>query len=286
SDWRGFLMRNLRILVRPSALLASLALSATVAAVPAAPAAAAGRAAVDWGSTGGRWQGTGALIVPGGMVVGADDPDGAGSTCAGCSWHVTDCADVDLVCGGPIDCPEANILQVWFSRGPGSSYVLENVSCAVAGQSVMSLEQMGTLVRQQVEVSAPALNPSHQPRWGPLTQLPTVFDSGQPDSLDAVYSLAGYSVRLRATPRWTWTWGDGGRTATSSPGGHWPDMSVSHTYRNEGGVRVVVQCVWSAQFWVGGLGPYRVSGDGVTQTVSRQLTIKQARAALVPLPRL
>ncbi|MEI6620700.1 MAG: hypothetical protein WCP28_02170 [Actinomycetes bacterium] len=236
-----------------------------------------------WSSTGGHWQGTGALIVPGGQVVGEADAGGTASGCSGCSWHVTDCADSTVVCGGPPGCPEADILQVWFSAGLGVSFRLEQVSCAVAGQAAMSLEQMGTLVKAQVQALAPELNPTYQPRSGPLTQLPTLFDSGQPRSLERVDNIAGYPVRLRATPRWTWLWGDGGRTETADPGGEWPDESVAHTYRNEGVVRVVVQCVWSAQFWIGAAGPYRVSGDGVEQSAARRLTVRQARAALVPM---
>lgn len=243
---------------------------------------ATARSGSEWSSSNGSWRGTGSVLVPGGGFVGAKQTDATPSDCPDCRWEVPDCAAAAANCGVNGGCLKASTVEVWFSPNANMPMTLSHVACVEPGRTVMSLAQMGSLVRERIKAVAPKLNVSFQPPGGAITQLPTVFATGQPTLIERDDTIAGYSVHFKATPRWTWSWGDGEVSTTTKPGGAWPDVSVSHTYRNEGTVKVVVECAWSAQFWVDGSGPYRVFGGAVTQSETQELTVRQARAALVP----
>lgn len=269
-----------RYVCRSVAIVFLVVLSGGGLELSAAPATA--RSGSEWSSSRGSWQGTGSVLIPGGGFVGATQTDTTPSDCPECRWEVPDCAAAAATCGVYGGCLKAFTVEVWFSPNANTAMTLAHVACGGPGRAVMSLEEMGSLVRQRLKAVAPKLNVSFQPPGGPVTQLPTVFATGQPSLIERDDTIAGYSVHFKATPRWTWSWGDGDVTTTTKPGGAWPDVSVSHTYRNEGIVKVVVECVWSAQFWVDGSGPYRVSGSAVTQSATQEVTVRQARAALVP----
>lgn len=243
---------------------------------------AAVRSGAEWSSSDGYWRGTGSVLIPGGGFVGATQTETESSDCPECRWEVPDCAAAAANCGVFGGCLKASTVEVWFSPNANTPMTLSHVACVEPGRAVTSLEEMGSLVRQRIKADAPKLNIIFQPPGGAVTQLPTVFATGQPSLIERDDTIAGYSVHFKATPRWTWSWGDDAVTTTAKPGGAWPDMSVSHTYRHEGMVKVVVECVWSAQFWVDGSGPYRVSGSALTQSATQEVTVRQARAALVP----
>lgn len=258
-----------------------LAAIALVLGVPQSASADPG-----WSGTGGGWSGHGSVFLPGGQQVGGpargDDGTGCGAMC---QWWIVP------MCGltGAYSCEALGACEnkgerryFVYYRGPGAlDSVLQSAYCAVPGQRPISTQEVGQWVGQQIRARAPKLHVGLQPRGGAVTQLPTIFRTGQPASFQRSDSLAGVSVRFKAGARWRWTWGDGSHTDTTRPGGRWPDMSLTHTYRSDGHVGVAVRAYWNAQFWVGESGPFVVGGEPVSQHDQRTIKVRQARAVLV-----
>ncbi len=278
-----------RIVMRP--LVARQGVMSGAISVVFAVAMAAGvgpPAAGDagWSADGGRWSGTGSVFVPGAGHVGTRPNDS--SACEGCRWQVVPvCGDEPV--GDPcsetpwLRCQgEAERHYVIFIRGSGASPEIMAAPCIGPGQRPVSSVEMGREVSQRIMSMPPRLRPTHQPRSGALTQLPTIFSSNQPTEVGRDDVIAGFSTRMTARARWMWSWGDGTEpTTTVRPGGVWPDRSVNHTYERPGKVTVRVNTSWDARYWVNGIGPFRVTGDALRQTAELRLTVREARAVLV-----
>lgn len=66
-------------------------------------------------------------------------------------------------------------------------------------------------------------------------------------------TLLGQQVDLAITPvRFSWVFGDGASTTTSSPGSAYPDLEITHRYLRTGLVRPSVATTYVADFRVGG----------------------------------
>lgn len=239
-----------------------------------------------WSGTEGGWSGQGSVFLPGGRQVGGpgggDDGNGCGSAC---QWWVVPMCDVEgeFSCEALGACANKGERRYFvYYQGPGAlDGVLQSAYCAIPGQRPISTQEVGQWVGQQLRDRAPELSIGLQPRGGAVTQLPAIFRTGQPASFSRSDSLAGVSVRFKAGARWRWTWGDGSQTDTTNPGGSWPNRSLTHTYRKDGHVKVMVRADWSAQFWVAEVGPFAVGGVPVQQHSQRVIKVRQARAVLV-----
>ncbi|MGV1035910.1 MAG: hypothetical protein ACOYD0_02635 [Candidatus Nanopelagicales bacterium] len=259
----------------------TLAIVVLVAGVPQTASADPG-----WSGSGGGWSGQGSVFLPGGQQVGGpangDDGSGCGSAC---QWWIVPMCDLagEFSCEALGACATKGQRRYFvYYQGPGAlDGVLQAAYCAVPGQRPVSTREVGQWVGQQIRDRAPKLRIGLQPRGGAVTQLPTIFRTGQPTSFQRSDSLAGVSVRFKAAARWRWTWGDGSHTDTTRPGGRWPDMSLTHTYRTDGNAGVGVRADWDAQFWVAGAGPFTVGGEPVVQHAQRTIKVRQARAVLV-----
>jgi hypothetical protein len=110
-----------------------------------------------------------------------------------------------------------------------------------------------------------------------------VFRTGQPAAgiRGADLSVLGLDVRLDARVRWLWSYGDGAGGWTSSPGGRYPDLSVSHAYARAGTVTAHVSAVWRGEYVVDGLGPFAVPGDPLQQDADLTVVVRSAHARLV-----
>ncbi len=251
--------------------------------VAAAPLAAAESV---WNSGNGGWQGSGSVFVPGGYAVG-DNNGSPGSSCVGCIWMLDPFCPDNPVPGygcainSAMGCPPGyGRYAVWFAAAGRNLEMLTSI-CIGPGQRPVSGAEMGSLIRDRVNQAAPRQRIGVQPANGALTQLPAVFRSGQPASISRTDSIAGFSVRFRATASWRWGWGDGTTTTTTRTGGRYPNMSVAHTYRRSGQLRVRLRTRWTASFTVDGRGPYNVAGGPVTQSGELGLLVRQSRAVLV-----
>ncbi len=266
---------------------ALLVVGLLVAAAPTAAAVAAAEPVWNSGSKG--WQGSGSLFLPGAYIGGGGDSGGvSGSNCVGCRWVLTHyCPEapefgVSCALNPSMGCPSGDRRYVvWFARAGGNLTPLVELPCIGPGQRPVSGAEMGAFIRDRVNQSAPRQRIGVQPANGALTQLPAVFRSGQPASISRTDSIAGFSVRFRATASWRWGWGDGTTTTTTRPGGRYPNMSVAHTYRRSGQLRVRLRTRWTASFTVDGRGPYNVAGGPVTQSGELGLLVRQSRAVLV-----
>lgn len=240
------------------------------------------QAAAQWQGSDGGWRGTGAAFLPGGTYIG--DTPGSGDNCAGCSWEAMPVCELT----GPNNCQDS------FGCPAGQPFVLIRLTSPALGMTVtvgseclrqgepLSVAEAEQWVQSAVRQSAPELTIGTQPRPRTLTNLPTIFWTTQPQSIERGDSLAGHAVTFRANAQWHWRWGDGsqGRT-TSVPGSPWPNHTLSHIYRRPGEVNVAVTTRWNVVFWVNGVGPFSVTGEPVTQTQTQRVQVQEARAVLV-----
>jgi hypothetical protein len=207
------------------------------------------------------------------------------ATCPDCEWLLT------TICkGGPgggchgIDsCPPDHRRMLVFLRHAGEADYTQVGSYCMGRDGPVTVGEMAYRLRDVVVERVPAVHWSYQPAGGAVVNLPAVFSSGQPARLGTRrFDLIGFRIILNAQPRWEWSWGDGTTSATDQPGGSWPDVSVSHTYRAPGRVAVALTTSWSGWFTVDGMGPFPTGGTAVLQQSGPWvLPVREARAHLV-----
>jgi hypothetical protein len=276
-------VRRIRLLSAALVLLTGLSMPMAAVAAPAAPAAD-----VHGDDERDRYVGSGGLILPGGVD---DDTRHEVSRCGGCGWRLTSpCLDAGL--GNAFDGQSACLSVV---RGcPGLRELLRAWTRPVGGQwhevglvcmertTPITVEQVDRAVAARFSAEVAPLGPAGQPGRGVVTQLPVLFDSGQPAGPQRrVFRVLGESVTLTAWPSWTWDFGDGAAMDTTDPGGRFPHDAVSHVYRRAGEFVVHVDSRWTAEFTVDGLGPFPVSED-LAQRASLQVRVGEGRALLTP----
>jgi hypothetical protein len=231
--------------------------------------------------------GTGGLVVPASRWrgSGSDRNDIAG--CVDCRWRVSRlCTKVESAVGGcrgiALGCPVGTIpVRIWLLR-PGQDWA--DVGRACQGDTPpTTVDHVGSQVRERAVVALPPLRAGVQPAAGALVRVPVLFRTGQPARgiRGADLSMLGLDVRLTSRVRWHWTYGDGTDEWTTSPGGAWPDTSVSHAYAAAGRLRASVRAVWRAEFTVDGLGPYPVPGPPLVQQQTVTVVVRTAHARLV-----
>lgn len=237
-----------------------------------------------------RYVGTGGLLLPGSFDRNTRHRVAG---CAGCRWRLSvPCTPAPTppgtlmpgqspasTCSGVVrGCPHGQLLRTWFEPAAGTWSDL-GLACYEDGRPA-TVADLAARVRAAFAVDLPALAPVWQPRGGVLAQIPVVFSSGQPEGpFTAAYSLFGESVEVRAEPRWSWQFGDGGDLETDRPGGSYPDMSVSHPYRRAGRFPVAVSAAWSATFSLAGVGEFPVP-EVVRQEATATVAVGEGRAVL------
>jgi len=272
-----------RVPQRWSRFVCGLIAAVMTVALVAHPVAANQAKSSNWSSTGAGWKGTGSIFLPGGTHVG---PPPESNDCPGCTWELEPICEVE----GERTCASM------YGCAPGRPFVFVIVNDAALGPELergvvgaqcmnsdpITVEEMGTLVTERVRQSAPIARPRFQPNESALTALPTNFRTGQPSSISRSESIAGMPVEFEARAGWRWTWGDGSQPlSTKDPGGSWPKMTVTHTFRKPGRPRVTLRTSWTAQYWVNGVGPFRVAGGPVEQTSGLTVPVKEARSVLI-----
>ncbi len=268
-------------------LLAAGAVPAPPAAGTVAPTAVAPRAVdVSPDPQHDLYVGTGGLVVPErDWRRGGGRSEAAG--CQDCRWRVSRlCTKEEAAAGGcpriRTGCPVGTIpVRIWLQR-PGQDWAVVGEACQ-GDRPPVTVTDVGSAVRDRAEAALPPLRPSVQPAAGTLVGVPAVLSAGQPAAgiRGADLSVLGLAVTLDARARWLWSFGDGARAWSTSPGGRWPDLSVSHAYRRSGAVTIGVTAVWRGQFTVEGLGPFIVPGPPLEQSASLPLRVREARARLV-----
>ena len=108
-----------------------------------------------------------------------------------------------------------------------------------------------------------------------LAEVPANVYASSTGQSEVGTSVLGIPVMVRVTPvAWSWDFGDGGRVGpTSDPGGPYPKLVNTHTYRRVGSYAITMTTHYSAELSVSG-GPYEpipgratVASDPVTVQV-------------------
>jgi len=258
-------------------LLVVSALTAAILVVPVGNVSA--KEGPSWSRGGSGWSGSGTVFLPGGTHHGSSS---SSSDCPGCSWELIPICDLDgpKSCTVLHDCPVGKPFVAILLRSPATGAKFVGGQC-LFGDPISSAD-LGRLIASRLRQEAPTAQPGFQPRTAALTSLPTIFRAGQPGVITRSESIAGIPVQFRATARWRWTWGDGSKsTATTKPGGTWPDMSLTHTFRRPGARSVTVRTLWDAEFTVDGDGPFAVEGGPIEQERTISVPVREARAVLI-----
>lgn len=224
--------------------------------------------------------GTGSLLLPSSMY---SEGRQSAADCPGCRWKATVACRMNTAgsCRGPARLcgPEGQWLRIWVAR-PGGDWQDLGAACFGPG-GPLTREWAETLLVDVMREAVPSLLPAHDPPTGLLPHLPVAFRSGQPAGPHvSEHELLGLAVTLTIVPRWSWDFGDGSATTTSHPGGPWPDLRVSHTYREARSLRVTVIASWRGSYVIDGLGPLEIEEE-VHQDVALALTVGEGRAVLV-----
>lgn len=90
----------------------------------------------------------------------------------------------------------------------------------------------GDVLRAVREIGLPALTVRIEPGAETLVNVRTNFYT-EPQPFSRSIDLLGFAVDLEATPTtYTWIHGDGTTSRTSDPGSPYPDLAVTHRYRD------------------------------------------------------
>jgi hypothetical protein len=92
----------------------------------------------------------------------------------------------------------------------------------------------------------------------------------------------GFSVVVTAKARWEWAFDRGVVEEFTTPGGAYPDMSVTYTYAAPGSRDVTVTTYWRAEFTVNGEGPFQVPGAELSKIAGPiQVPVRESRSELI-----
>lgn len=179
----------------------------------------------------------------------------------------------------------------WIYLGPPGVARPGSADWVPSGQTCLSPEKTGSSGRRAVptvtaedfrRLPLPAGRVHVQPESGrTLVNIPTnVWVEAGPIMLPA--SVLGAGVQVRATPAgYAWSFGDGGVLKTADPGAPYPNLRTTHTYTRPGTVNLVLTTTYRGEFAVSG-GPWiPIEGTASVASVARQVTVIEARAALV-----
>lgn len=230
-----------------------------------------------------RYVGSHAIVTPGAV----DDTSRRQlSECEDCSWRFAAPCRVDSGGNGCTSvvrgCPAGReLLRLWFTQR-GQPWEDRGLVCLLESD-IVPVARVGRDARERFERRVPGQDPSCEPASGAVTQLPVVCTSGQGGPAPAWdESLLGVDVRIQSVPVWSWDFDTGVRLDTSSPGGAYPDMSVSYTYRTPGLRTIRVTTEWRGTYTADGLGPFPL--PSIRQTSEFPIVIGEARAVLTRPP--
>ena len=227
-----------------------------------------------------QWQGS-----PGNESAGGGSRDHAGAHCSHCQWMLGDpCSSQfnSFACGRVTEgCPRGQEQRrQWFSSDDGLTWQDRGLTC-VGGESVV-IDPGGASLLGAFARSVPTAQISVEPKSGVLPQVPAIFDSGQPQSLaPSTHLIGAVSIELAPAATWVWNFGDGSTLETGISGSHYPDSSVSHTYRRAGQYQVRLTTIWRATYRLAGEQALRVDGE-ITQEATSWVGVGQGRAVLTP----
>jgi hypothetical protein len=139
------------------------------------------------------------------------------------------------------------------------------------------------IVREFKRITWPVSDLVVQPPGGKtLVNFETNFFTLDKQAISQEVTVAGQQVTIRAVPTsYTFHFGDGTSTETSSPGRPHPDLDVTHTYLRTGKVAVSLDTTYAGEYRIG-VGEWVAIADTLTVTGDQQdLAIVEAVPQLV-----
>jgi hypothetical protein len=142
--------------------------------------------------------------------------------------------DTDLDCMAARQCPPKELLWMLWGRLPGEPWQFLYSDCqSEDGPDEIPDRPRVTpdlVLREVRRIGLPALQVHVQPEGETLVHLDTIFFA-EPRPFRRTVQLLGFTVDVEADPAsYAWSFGDGAGVTTSTPGGPYPDMSVTHAY--------------------------------------------------------
>jgi PKD repeat protein len=119
------------------------------------------------------------------------------------------------------------------------------------------------------------------PADGSLVNIDTIFYADTARTMRTTLTLLGEQVTLTLHPtKWQWTFGDGTKLTTTTPGAPYPNTSVTHRYAKAGSYRASVTVTWEGAFTFGGQ-TADIPGDTTTAGPGATVAVREAHSHLV-----
>ena len=114
-----------------------------------------------------------------------------------------------------------------------------------------------------------------QPEKDALVNMPVYFWTQTPQRFNAVVPILDLIVYVNLYATFVWSYGDGGFMSTTNQGAAFPLGTIKHTYKNNNEYQVGLKVIWRGSWSVNGV-TTPISGDGLTQSISRGLSVVDA----------
>lgn len=224
--------------------------------------------------------GTGGLLLPS-TFSGSGATKRRVATCMGCVWkYSTYCASdsVDMCAHAVSTCPPRQVrYRVWFGLTRETVQVIGSVCWG--WHTPATRKQIEDRLDDLVVRVVPTLNVHCEPPGDTLTSIPVICYTSQPAMFKPPgFTLATHTVRITASAKWRWSWGNDAVEWRSVPGRPYPSTQISHRFRFPGDYVVHVTTVWSASYIVSGLGNFTVGGDVITQNAQTDVAVHSAKS--------
>lgn len=246
----------------------------------------------------------GAIIVPGSEAANRAVARNGG--CEGCDWTlVVDCdlnehdSDTFVTCN-PAACPDGTTYRIYLQRPTDANPAYVDSVCLSATRRIVTAADLDAdMERYLKDLRPPEATIAVQPAERAVTGLATYFAATGPETGDATLNVttAAGPATLRmdiVASRYAWTFGDGTRCETTSPGGRYDggpatercDDRVAHVYAAARDATVTLTATWGGTYTFdvgyGPVGPLAIPGDGVAgPAAARTVTVRNAGAQLV-----
>lgn len=184
------------------------------------------------------------------------------------------------LCDSTVACPEGEQLMRRYRIRP-LPHIESGITCMPTSVANKPEITPALVLEAFRRIPLPAPATVVQPAGRTLVNLDTIFhtDAG---SFDRTITLLGQQVHLAIRPSsFSWVFGDGSTTTTTTPGAAYPSKLVVHRYQDaDTGVDTHVVITWSADYSVDG-GPMQpVPGTAQTTGPDTHLRIVEAVPAL------
>ena len=114
-----------------------------------------------------------------------------------------------------------------------------------------------------------------QPERDALVNMPVYFWTQTPQRFNAVVPILDLIVYVNLYATFVWSYGDGGFMSTTNQGAAFPLGAIKHTFKNNNQYQVGLKVIWRGSWSVNGV-TTPISGDGLTQSITRGLSVVDA----------